>query len=95
MEESLLRVNARGVVTLPKELRGAADVFGAIRRPDGVIELRPKIIVDEAQRWFWESRWQAAERKAQADIAAGRVRDYDSAGTMFADLDAHRASTRS
>ncbi len=93
-QESLLKANARGVVTLPKELRGSADVFGAIRRPDGVIELRPKIVVDEAQGWFWDSRWQAAEREAQADIVAGHVREYDSAEAMFSDLDAHRASAR-
>jgi hypothetical protein len=26
------------------------------------------------QRWFWTKEWQAGEREAEADIAAGRTR---------------------
>ncbi len=31
------------------------------------------------QRWFWTPQWQAMEREADADIAAGRVVTFDTA----------------
>jgi hypothetical protein len=35
--------------------------------------LKPQKPVDSAQAWFWESPWQAGERQADADLAAGRT----------------------
>lgn len=56
-------------------------------RADGVIELRPHLPVPADQQWFWTERWQAMEREADEDIAAGRVAQFDSAGDFLADLD--------
>lgn len=84
---TLIRVNQRGVVSLPKSVRGEAKIFSALVRDDGVIELHPKMLIDESQAWFWTERWQAMEREAQADIDAGRVTHYDSAEEMIADLE--------
>lgn len=90
-EETLLRVNDRGVVSLPKGLRGDATIFAAVRREDGVIELRPQFLVDRSQIWFWTEKWQRMEFEADRDIEADRVHRYDSDEEMFADLDRHRA----
>lgn len=30
-----------------------------------------------SQLYFWTAHWQAGEREAESDIAAGRVRDFD------------------
>jgi len=38
------------------------------------------------QAWFWEPEWQAGEREAAAQIAAGDVEVYDSMEDLFADL---------
>lgn len=40
-------------------------------REDGVIEMRPQMAVPVNQRWFWTEDWQAREREAESDIAAG------------------------
>lgn len=40
------------------------------------------------QAWFWTDRWQAMEREADADIAAGRVTVVDGATELIAHLDA-------
>lgn len=93
-EETLLKVNQRGVVSLPKDLRGDANIFAAVRRKDGVIELRPKVLVDRSQIWFWTEKWQHMEYEADADVASGHVHRYDSDDDMFADLDRHRAESR-
>ena len=44
-----------------------------IEHEDGTIELRPMLPIPADQRWFWTERWQAMEREADEDIAAGRV----------------------
>lgn len=83
----LVRMRERGVVALPPEMRDH-QLFAAVKRADGVIELRPQRTVDAAQAWFWSDRWQRMEHDAQADIDASRVRHYDDVDAMFADLDA-------
>lgn len=75
----LVQMNKRGTVTIPKEVRGELGenaLFEAVRREDGVIELRPKIAIDASQAWFWTERWQQMEREADEDIAAGRVKTF-------------------
>jgi hypothetical protein len=39
---------------------------------------------DPEQAWFWTAEWQAGEREASEDIAAGRVEGFDSAEDFFA-----------
>lgn len=49
----LLQIDQRGAVTLPEELRQGRDddvLFEAVRRDDGVIELRPRVLIDPSQR---------------------------------------------
>jgi len=60
---------------LPPEMR-EHGLFAAVKRPDGVIELRPQRTVDAAQAWFWTDRWHRMEREAQAEIEAGRVERF-------------------
>lgn len=88
---TVVRINSRGTVTIPKELRGGLDegtLLEAVRREDGVIELRPQITVDASQSWFWTERWQRMEREADEDIAAGRVQTYDDLESFLKALDA-------
>jgi hypothetical protein len=42
---------------------------------------------DPEQAWFWSGSWQERESEADADIAAGRVRQFDSMEELFADID--------
>jgi len=84
----------RGVVALTPALRNRLhlDEPGAqlefIEEDDGTIIVRGVLPVSVDQRWFWTDRWQAMEREADADIAAGRTTVYSSIDEMFADLDA-------
>jgi bifunctional DNA-binding transcriptional regulator/antitoxin component of YhaV-PrlF toxin-antitoxin module len=76
-------VQARGTVALPPLLRKryGLDKPGSqveiTERSDGVLELRPAIAVPVSQAWFWTESWQEGERRADADIAAGRTTTYD------------------
>ncbi len=58
----------------------------AVRRDDGVIELRPQASIDASQVWFWTERWQRMERQADEDIAAGRVKRFGTTDEFLAAL---------
>lgn len=72
-------VQSRGTIALPAELRRRhhLDEPGAqvkiVEHEDGRLEMQPMLPVPADQRWFWTERWQAMEREADEDIAAGRV----------------------
>ena len=75
-------LRAKGQLTLPEEIRTAAhledgDLFDAEITEDGIL-LRPRKVIDATQAWFWTPEWQAGEREADADRAAGRVEAFGS-----------------
>lgn len=89
----LVKLGQRGTFTLPKQLREGLDgntLFEAVRREDGVIELRPQTTIDSSQAWYWTERWQKMEREADADIAAGRLKTFDDVESFLAYLDRPR-----
>lgn len=88
---------SRGSITLPADVRRRyhLDEPGAqvqvIGRSDGVIELHPVLPHRADQAWFWTERWQAMEREAEEDIAAGRVETFAGSADFIADLDREAA----
>lgn len=46
---------------------------------------RPKHVPKD-QEWFWTKEWQRGEREANADLAAGRYKTFDSVEDLIADL---------
>jgi len=46
---------------------------------------RPRHIPAD-QRWFWTPEWQAKEREADADFAAGRYKTFETAAELIASL---------
>ena len=43
--------------------------------------------IDPDQAYFWTEEWQKGEREADEDIAAGRVKTFDTMEDFLADLD--------
>src|SRR5471032_2400058 len=81
-------LRAKGQLTLPEDIRKAArleegDLFEAEMTPEGIL-LRPERLIDATQAWFWSPDWQAGEREADADRAAGRIETFSS-GKEFLD----------
>jgi len=93
MKTHVLTVQARGTVALPADLRRRLHLDGPdaqvklIEHEDGRLELRPVVTVPADQAWFWTERWQAMEREADADIAAGRVTIVEGTGELIEHLD--------
>lgn len=89
-------VQSRGTIALPADLRRRLhlDEPGAqvriIEHEDGSVELQPMLPVPADQRWFWTERWQAMEREADEDIAAGRVSHAMDIDEFFEQLERSR-----
>ncbi len=94
MEESLVtltKVTRHGQITLPAAIRRAVDVeegdYIEVRVENDEIILTPKKLIDKSQTYFWNAEWQAAEEKASADIAAGRVREFSDMEELIVNLE--------
>ena len=61
-----------------------------VRVTEDSIILTPKALVDKSQTYFWTPEWQTAERTASADIAEGRVQEFDNVDHLVAGLRAAR-----
>ena len=74
------KLSKRGVLTLPAEIRAAARLEEGdpieVEIVDEGILLRPQKVIDASQAWYWTPEWQAGEREADEDIAAGRVERF-------------------
>ncbi len=85
-----IRVGAKRQVTLPREVTRKLRLNEGddleLRVQDGRIELVPLAQIPRDQLWFWTPEWQAMEREADADKAAGRVKRFKSAKALIASL---------
>jgi predicted transcriptional regulator len=45
-----------------------------------------RVAIKPGQEWFWTAEWQAAEKEAEADLAAGRVETYETNAEFLASL---------
>jgi antitoxin MazE len=94
MKTHLVSVQSRGTIALPADLRRRMRLdqpdaqVRLIEREDGRVELVPVVAIPADQAWFWTDRWQAMEREADADIAAGQVMTVDGVEELVAFLDA-------
>jgi len=84
-------VRGKGQITIPSEIRKAAhleegDPVEIEIVEDGIL-LRPQKVIDATQAWFWQPGWQAGEREAAADLAAGRSRVSESSEAFLASLE--------
>lgn len=85
-------VRHKGQITLPSAVRQAARIEeGTVLEfavsDDGTVTARPKALIDADDAWFWTPEWQAGEREADQQIAAGAGTRYDTAEAFLASLD--------
>ncbi|MFE6763453.1 AbrB/MazE/SpoVT family DNA-binding domain-containing protein [Streptomyces sp. NPDC057689] len=84
-------VRDKGQLTLPAGVREAlgvspGDELEFAINDDGVVEVHGLRKIRTDQAWFWTERWQAGEREASEDIAAGRTTRHEDVDEMFAHL---------
>jgi antitoxin PrlF len=91
-------LRAKGQLTLPDDIRKAArlevgDLLEAEITADGIL-LRPQKLIDATQTWFWTPEWQAGERAADADHAAGRIESFSSGDEFIGALQSRAKGRR-
>jgi len=72
-----------------------ADLYRLIDQlPDDAVEgtatLLEQVVrrrIDPEQAWFWTREWQAGEREAESDLAAGRFERFESDDAFLAHLE--------
>ena len=89
---SVTTIRSKGQITIPRPIRQALGVEEGDQvefdvTPDGTVTLRGMKMIPADQAWFWTPEWQAGEREADADIAAGRTEYFDSEEAFLAALD--------
>lgn len=87
----LTRLRSKGQITIPDDIRRTlrieeGDVLD-VAVEGGSIVLRPKKLIEASQAWFWSDAWQAGEREASADIAAGRLTGFESDDELLRSLE--------
>lgn len=89
---TLVKVARSGQITIPAAIRQALNLregdYVEVTLADDRIIITPKQVVDRSQAYFWTAEWQAAEREADEDIRAGRVRVFEDVDELLADLEA-------
>lgn len=88
MSRTVLR--PKGQITLPRYVREALHIAEgddvAFEVTDDGVLMRGLKSVPADQAWFWTEAWQAGEREASAQIAAGEGEVYDDEDTFLASL---------
>ena len=77
------RLRERAQITLPSDIvkrlnLKTGDNLEIELNGDKII-IKPVLIIDRAQSWFWTKGWQEKEKEVEKDVKAGRIyraRDY-------------------
>jgi AbrB family looped-hinge helix DNA binding protein len=73
----ITQLRRRSQVTLPSEVvkkmkLQEGDNLDIDIEEDKII-IRPVLVIDRSQSWFWSKKWQEKEKEVDEDIKKGRV----------------------
>ncbi len=73
----ITQLRNRSQVTLPSEIVKKMRLQEGdnldIALEDDKIIIKPVLVIDRSQSWFWSKKWQEMEKEADNDIKQGRV----------------------
>ncbi|MDD3628820.1 MAG: AbrB/MazE/SpoVT family DNA-binding domain-containing protein [Actinomycetota bacterium] len=71
------KLRERAQITLPSEIVKKLNLKTGdnleITLEEDRIVIKPVLVIDRSQSWFWSEDWQAKEKEVEADIKAGRI----------------------
>ena len=87
----ITQLRRRSQVTLPSEVvkkmkLREGDNLDIIIEDDKII-IKPVLVIDRSQSWFWSKKWQEMERQADDDIKHGRVQKAKDVKELIEKLD--------
>ena len=87
----ITQLRRRSQVTLPSEvvkkmkLQEGDNLDIAIE--DDRIVIKPVLVINRSQSWFWSKRWQEMEKGADEDIEHGKVHRAKNVEELIEELD--------
>ena len=88
--DKMTKIRDNSQITIPKNIMDKLDLKKgdtiSIELRDDEIVLKPVVIIDKSQTWFWSKSWQKEEREAEKDIKNGRVKTFNNAEELMKDL---------
>jgi len=87
----ILEIRVNSQITIPKNIMKKLSLKKGDKvefdiKGDSIV-IKPVLIIDKAQAWFWTKKWQDEEKEADKDIEAGRVKTFDNVNDLMKDLD--------
>ena len=87
----ITQLRRRSQVTLPSEVvkkmkLQEGDNLDIVIEDDRII-IKPVLVIDRSQAWFWSKNWQEMEREADDDIKHGRVQKAKDTKELMEKLD--------
>ncbi len=80
---SLVKVKNKYQIVIPEDVRKKLKVeIGdtlEIEEKNGVLVIRPVMVIEKSQAYFWTDEWQKGEKDAEAAKEKGRFRDFKKA----------------
>lgn len=90
-EPTLVRLDGRGRITVPKEVRESLELDEGtslmLRVVDDRMELVPMTLVPRDQGWFYRDRVQERLTEASRDMEAGRTEEIGSTSELRSHMD--------
>ncbi|MBI4689318.1 MAG: AbrB/MazE/SpoVT family DNA-binding domain-containing protein [Nitrospirae bacterium] len=79
----LVKVKNKYQIVIPEDVRKRLKVAIGdtleIEEKNGVLVIRPVIVVDKSQAYFWTDEWQKGEKEAEEAKKKGKSRDFKKA----------------
>ena len=77
MKMSLVKVKNKYQIVIPDGVRKkigleVGDILD-VEEKNGKLILRPVVVVDKSQAYFWTDEWQRGEREAEEEIKRGEI----------------------
>ncbi len=87
----ITQLRRRAQVTLPSEVvkkmkLQEGDNLDIAMEEDRII-IKPVLVIDRSQSWFWSKKWQEQEKEADEDIKKGRVHKVKGVEELIKKLD--------
>jgi antitoxin MazE len=87
----ITQLRRRAQVTLPSEVvkkmkLQEGDNLDIAMEEDRII-IKPVLVIDRSQSWFWSKKWQELEKEANEDIKKGKVHKAKNVKELIKNLD--------
>jgi len=81
---SLVKVKSKYQIVIPEDIRKKINVAIGdtleIEEKGGVLVIKPVMVINKAQAYFWTDEWQEGEKAAEEAKKKGKFKEFKKAG---------------